>query len=105
MGMLVCLFLLGFGLVPPLSLFPVIPLLVLLLLTSPAWLALPFLSKDRRETVLRLADLLLDWIKAVVGAASRGDLTAPTFGSCPVTSCRTVTDPMAQQPPGASGQA
>jgi hypothetical protein len=42
----------------------VLPLLVLILLSTPAWITWPFLSAERRATVLELLDRIADWAKA-----------------------------------------
>jgi hypothetical protein len=47
----------------------VLPLLLVVVLSAPAWLVLPFLSERRCDAVLRLLGCLIDWIKAIVGAA------------------------------------
>jgi len=46
----------------------VIPLVLVVLLTAPAWLVMPFLSESRRNSVLDLLDRLIDWIKAIHGS-------------------------------------
>lgn len=43
----------------------VVPLVLVVGLSAPALLALPFLSEPRRDTVLRLLACLIDWIKAI----------------------------------------
>lgn len=45
----------------------VLPLLLIVLLSAPAWAVLPFLSESRRDTVLKFLGCLTDWIKAIVG--------------------------------------
>lgn len=45
----------------------VAPLLVLLVLCTPGWLSWPFLPTDRRDSVLKFAALVVDWVKALVG--------------------------------------
>jgi hypothetical protein len=45
----------------------VIPLLVLLVLMSPTWLAWPLLPKDRRDASVQVLETYLNWIKAVAG--------------------------------------
>lgn len=47
----------------------VVPLVLLIGLSAPMWLALPFLSEPRRNTALQLLGHLIDWVKAIVGAA------------------------------------
>jgi hypothetical protein len=47
----------------------VIPLILLLVLMTPAWLAWPFLSADQRNDVLKLIRMLVDWIKVAAGTA------------------------------------
>jgi hypothetical protein len=46
-----------------------IPLVLVVALSAPAWLVLPFLSEPRRNTVLRFAGCLIDWVKAIQGSA------------------------------------
>jgi hypothetical protein len=46
----------------------VIPLLLLLALSAPGWLAFPFLPPDRQNSMLELVRLALDWIKTAVRA-------------------------------------
>ena len=47
----------------------VLPLLLIVLLSAPAWAALPFLSEPRRDAVLKFLGYLIDWIKAIPGPA------------------------------------
>ncbi len=47
----------------------VLPLLLVVVLSAPAWLVLPFLSERRCDAVLRFLGYLIDWIKAIVGSA------------------------------------
>ena len=42
-----------------------LPLLVLVLLSMPAWITFPFLAVDRRKTVLQFVDRIADWAKAL----------------------------------------
>ena len=43
----------------------VVPLLLVVALSAPAWLVLPFLSEPRRNTVIQFLGCLIDWIKAI----------------------------------------
>jgi hypothetical protein len=43
----------------------VLPLLVIVVLSAPAWAALPFLSEPRRDAVLKFLACLVDWITAI----------------------------------------
>lgn len=43
----------------------VIPLLALVLLSMPAWITWPFLSADRRATVLEFVDRIVELSKAL----------------------------------------
>jgi hypothetical protein len=55
---------------PPRSLVAVVlvvPLLVVVLLSTPTWLAWPFLGSDRRIAVLSFVDRLVEWVKALAG--------------------------------------
>ena len=45
----------------------VVPLLVLVLLSMPAWLVWPFLDAERRSSVLEFLDRIVEWIKAIAG--------------------------------------
>lgn len=47
----------------------VFPLVLIIGLSAPMWLALPFLSDPRRKTVLQFLGCLIDWIKAIAGSA------------------------------------
>jgi len=48
----------------------VVPLLVVVVLSAPAWLALPFLNADRRTAVLDFLKQLVEWVR-VVAATGR----------------------------------
>jgi len=43
----------------------VLPLVLIVALSAPAWLVWPFLPEARQDTVLKLLDRLIDWIKAI----------------------------------------
>lgn len=43
----------------------VIPLLALILLSLPAWITWPFLSTERRTTVLQFVDRIIELAKAL----------------------------------------
>jgi hypothetical protein len=43
-------------------------LLLIVVLSAPAWATLPFLSEPRRNAVLKLLGCLIDWIKAIPGS-------------------------------------
>lgn len=45
----------------------VIPLIVVVVLSAPAWVMLPFLSTDRRTAVLEFLDRLVEWITVLAG--------------------------------------
>lgn len=47
----------------------VVPLVLVIGLSAPAWLVLPFLSELRRNAVLQLLGCLIDWIKAIARSA------------------------------------
>jgi hypothetical protein len=49
----------------PLAAILVLPVLVLILLSLPAWITLPFLPADRRKTVLQLVDRIAEWAKSL----------------------------------------
>jgi len=46
----------------------VLPLMLVVGLSAPAWLVLPFLSERRRDAVIKFLGCLIDWIKAIVGS-------------------------------------
>jgi hypothetical protein len=46
----------------------VLPLVLVIGLSAPMWLALPFLSEPRRNTVLQFLGCLIDWIKTIAGS-------------------------------------
>jgi hypothetical protein len=43
----------------------VIPLLPVVILSAPAWVAWPFLSTDRRAAVMQFLDRIIEWIKVL----------------------------------------
>lgn len=43
----------------------IVPLIPLVTLSAPAWLAWPFLSATRQKAVLQFLDRIVEWIKAV----------------------------------------
>jgi hypothetical protein len=43
----------------------VIPLVLVVVLSAPAWLAWPFLPKGRCDAVLKFLSRLIDWIRAI----------------------------------------
>ncbi len=43
----------------------VLPLIVLILLSAPAWITWPFLATDRRKTVLQFVDRIAGWAKTL----------------------------------------
>lgn len=47
----------------------VLPLILIVGLSAPAWLLLPFLSEPRRGAVIQLLGCLIDWIKAIARLA------------------------------------
>jgi hypothetical protein len=47
----------------------VIPLVLVVGLSAPMWLAWPFLSEPRRNAVLQFLGCLIDWIKAITRSA------------------------------------
>ena len=42
-----------------------VPLLTVVILSAPAWVALPFLPKDRQRAVMQLLDRIVEWIKVL----------------------------------------
>jgi hypothetical protein len=55
----------------------VVPLVLIIGLSAPTWLVLPFLPERRRNTVLQFLGCLIDWIKAIMDQGDRRiDLTA-----------------------------
>jgi hypothetical protein len=55
----------------------VLPLLLIVLMSAPAWAALPFLSEPRRDAVLKFLGYLIDWIKAIPGPADPKPMANP----------------------------
>jgi hypothetical protein len=47
----------------------VLPLILVVALSAPAWVVLPFLSKPRRDGVIQFLGCLIDWIKAIAGVS------------------------------------
>ena len=45
----------------------IIPLVVVVLLSAPAWILWPFLDAERRTAVLGFLDRLIEWIKVLAG--------------------------------------
>jgi hypothetical protein len=43
----------------------VLPLIVMILLSVPAWITWPFLDADRRTTVLQFVDRIAGWAKTL----------------------------------------
>lgn len=43
----------------------VLPFIVLILLSMPAWITWPFLDADRRTTVLQFVDRIAGWAKTL----------------------------------------
>ncbi len=43
----------------------VLPLIVVVLLSMPAWITWPFLAADRRTTVLQFVDRIASWAKTL----------------------------------------
>lgn len=46
----------------------VVPLVLVVGLSAPTWLVLPFLSEPRRNAVLQFLSCLIDWVKAIAGS-------------------------------------
>jgi len=46
----------------------VVPLVLVVGLSAPTWLVLPFLSEPRRNAVLQFLGCLIDWIRAIAGS-------------------------------------
>jgi hypothetical protein len=47
----------------------VVPLVLVVGLSAPAWLVLPFLPERRRDAVIGFLGCLIDWVKAIADAA------------------------------------
>jgi hypothetical protein len=47
----------------------VVPLVAIVVLSAPAWLIWPFLTGERRTTVLEFLDRLIEWITVLAGIA------------------------------------
>jgi hypothetical protein len=56
-----------------------VPLLMVVLLSAPAWLVWPFLPKERRATVLEFLDHLVDWVKVLAGTDQQPQPHEPTL--------------------------
>jgi hypothetical protein len=48
----------------------VLPLVLIVGLSAPGWLVLPFLSAPRRNGVIKFLECLVDWIKAIAGSST-----------------------------------
>jgi len=46
----------------------VLPMLVLVLLSMPAWITFPFLAAGRRKAVLQFVDRIAEWAKALTNS-------------------------------------
>jgi hypothetical protein len=44
-----------------------LPLLLIVALSAPAWIVLPFLSTGRRTAVIKFLGCLILWVKAIAG--------------------------------------
>jgi hypothetical protein len=58
----------------------VLPLLLIVVLSAPAWAAWPFLSGPRRDAVLQFLGCLIDWVNAIPGPGP----TEPALNTNPV---------------------
>jgi hypothetical protein len=47
----------------------VVPLMLVVGLSAPAWLTWPFLSEPRRKAVIQFLGCLINWIKAIAESA------------------------------------
>jgi hypothetical protein len=61
----------------------VLPLLLIVVLSAPAWAAWPFLSEPRRDAVLKFLGCLTDWIKAIPGPAEPKPIANPLSRDAP----------------------
>lgn len=43
----------------------VIPLIVVVILSAPAWTVWPFLTADRQTTVMQFLDRIVEWVKVL----------------------------------------
>jgi hypothetical protein len=46
----------------------VVPLVIVVVLSAPCWVVLPFLPEARRNAVLQFLGCLIDWIKAIASS-------------------------------------
>lgn len=42
-----------------------LPLVLVVALSAPGWVILPFLSKSRRDAIMDFLDRIIEWIKAI----------------------------------------
>jgi hypothetical protein len=47
----------------------VLPLVLVVGLSAPAWLVLPFLPERSRDAVINFLRCLIDWVKTIAGSA------------------------------------
>ena len=51
----------------------VLPLVLVVALSAPAWIVLPFLSKPRRDGVMQFLDRIIEWVKAIARLSAGQD--------------------------------
>jgi hypothetical protein len=58
----------------------VLPVILIVIFSAPAWLSWPFLTDDRRQTVLQMVDALARWTRGeheVDASGTHASKTAP----------------------------
>lgn len=63
---------------PSLAALFLLPLLVVVLLSAPAWLTWPFLPRDRQQFVLEVLDRLVRWTRAAIPPYRRAPSSTST---------------------------
>jgi hypothetical protein len=72
----------------------VVPLVVVVLLSAPAWLMWPFLPAERRTTVLEFLDRLIEWSKVLAGITGAATATATNLDVQPLLPTQNIASPL-----------
>jgi hypothetical protein len=80
----------------------VLPLVLIVVLSAPTWLVLPFLSEPRRDAVLRFLASLIDWVKAIPGASETAPIAKSASRDAPVPEVVFESQPVEENKPGAT---
>lgn len=59
-----------------------VPVVVIVVLSAPAWLTWPFLSQSRQQVVLQMVDALARWTKGEPLAIAQQDAEPRPLGTC-----------------------